>query len=91
MARVQEETARKVSGTFIPALENFVAGVSKAAGSFSVVEQELKKFEGKAEKGKDTRKFLHYKVMKKEAKDIKTICRDFLSALPDVQKNLSLM
>ena len=91
LAEVQEETARKVSGTLIPALKDIVSGVSKVAGFFSVMEQEWKKFEGKAEKGKDTRKFLHYKVMKKEAKDMKSICRDFHSALPDVQKNLSLM
>lgn len=91
LARVQGQTARKVSGTLIPALNDIVAGVSKAAGFFSVMEQELKKLEGKAEKGKDTRKFLHYMVMKKEAKDMKSICRDFHSALPDVQKNLSLM
>lgn len=39
----QEEAARKVIGTLISALKDFVAGVSKAAGFFTVMEQELKK------------------------------------------------
>lgn len=45
LAGVQEEAARKVIGTLISALKDFVAGVSKAAGFFSVMEQELKKLE----------------------------------------------
>ena len=55
------------------------------------MEQEFRKFEGKAEKGKDARKFLHYKVMKKESRDMKSICRFFNTALPEVQRDLSLM
>ena len=35
--------------------------------------------------------FFNYNVMKKEAKDMKSICRVFHSALPDLQKNFSLM
>ena len=38
LAEVQEEAARKVIGTLISALKDFVAGVSKAAGFFSVME-----------------------------------------------------
>ena len=91
MAAVQNDAARNVSGKLIPALEDFVAGVTKATGFFSVMEQEFRKFEGKAEKGNDTRKFLHYKVTKKEARDMKSICRVFNPALPEVQRNLSLM
>lgn len=45
LAGVQEEAARKVIGTLISALKDFAAGVSKAAGFFSVMEQELKKLE----------------------------------------------
>ena len=91
LAAVQKDAARKVSGKLIPALQDFVAGVTKAAGFFSVMEQEFRKFEGKVEKGNDTRKFLHYKVMKKEASDMKSICRVFNTALPEVQRDLSLM
>lgn len=78
-------------GTLVSALKDFVAGVSKAAGFFSVMEQELKNSKCKAQEGKDARKFLYYNVMKKEAKDMKSICRVFHSALPDLQKNFSLM
>ena len=92
LAAVQKDAARKVSGKLIPALQDFVTGVTKAAGFFSVVmEQEFRKFEGKAEKGNDTHKFLHYKVMKNEASDMKSICRVFNTALPEVQRDLSLM
>lgn len=91
LAADQKVAARKVSGQLIPALRDFVAGVTKAAGFFSVMEQEFRKFEGKAEKGNDYRKFLHYKVMKKEARDMKSICRVFNVALPEVQRDLSLM
>ena len=91
LAMFQKDAASKVSGKLIPALQDFVAGVSKAAGFFSVMEQEFRKFKGKAEKGNDDRKFLHYKVMKKEASDMKSICRVFYTALPEVQRDLSLM
>lgn len=91
LAEVQKDAASKVRGTLIPALQDFVAGVTKAAGFFSVMEQEFRKFEGKAEKGNDYRKFLYYKVMKKEASDMKSICRVFKTALPEVQRDLSLM
>ena len=47
LAAVQKDAASKVSGTLIPALQDFVAGVTKAAGFFSVMEQEFRKFEGK--------------------------------------------
>ena len=91
LAADQKDAARKVSGKLIPALQDFVAGVTKAAGFFSVMEQEFRKFEGKAEKGNDDRKFLHYKVMKKEARDMQSICRVFNAALPEVQRDLLLM
>ena len=58
LAVVQKDAARKVSGKLIPALHDFVACVTKAAGFFSVMEQEFRKFGAKAEKGNDTRKFL---------------------------------
>ena len=74
-----------VSTSLIPALEHFIDGLRKAAGFFSVMEQELRKFEGKAEKAKDDPKKLYYKVMNKEAKDMKSICQIFFAVLPDVK------
>ena len=74
-----------VSECLIPALEHFIDGIRKAAGFFSVMEQELKKFEGKAEKAQTNPKRLYYKVMNKEAKDMKSICQMFYAVLPDVR------
>lgn len=88
-AAIQEATATKVSETLIPALQDFVSGIAKAARFFSVMEQELRKFEGRAEKGNDTRKKLHYWMMKTEARDMKSICRIFNAALPEVRNDLS--
>ena len=38
-----QEVAAAVSNTLIPALKGFTSGISRAAGFFSVMEQELKK------------------------------------------------
>ena len=65
-AQIQEVVAA-VSNTLIPALKGFISGISRAAGLFSVMEQELKKFEGKAEKSIDDGKNMYYKVMKAQA------------------------
>ena len=62
-----QEVAAAVSNTLIPALKGFISGISRAAGFFSVMEQELKKFEGKAEKSIDDGKNMYYKVMKAQA------------------------
>ena len=62
-----QEVAAAVSNTLIPALKGFISGISRAAGLFSVMEQELKKFEGKAEKSIDDGKNMYYKVMKAQA------------------------
>ena len=84
-AQIAEAASITVGTVLIPALEHFRDGLRKAAGFFSVMEQELRKFEGKAEKAKDDPKKLYYKVMNKEAKDMKSICQIFYAALPDVK------
>jgi len=86
-AKVQEAAAITVSETLIPALEAFIDGIKTAAGFFSVMEQELRKFESKAEKGQKDPKPLYYKVMNKEAKDMKSICQVFYAVLPDVRSD----
>ena len=62
-----QEVAAAVSNTLIPALKGFISGISRAAAFFSVMEQELKEFEGKAEKSIDDGKNMYYKVMKAQA------------------------
>ena len=84
-AKVQEAAAITVSDTLIPALKGFISGISKAAGFFSVMEQELKKFEGKAEKSKSDGKKLYYKVMKAQASDMKSLCQGFYAVIPEVR------
>ena len=84
-AEAQGAAAIAIRDTLIPALESFIKGITKAAGFFSIMEQEIGKFEGKAEKGIDTQKPLHYTVMKREAQDMKSICKTFSAVLLDVK------
>ncbi|CAH3025336.1 unnamed protein product, partial [Porites evermanni] len=56
-----------------------------AAAFFSVMEQELRKSESKAEKAKSEPKKLYYKVMNKQAKSMKSTCQVFYAVLPDVR------
>lgn len=84
-AQIQEAASIAVGDVLIPALQNFIDGIKKAAGFFSATEQELKKLEGNAEKAKDNPKKLYYKVMNKEAKHMKSISQIFYAVLPDVK------
>ena len=86
-----ERAAIKIGQTLIPALEAFINGLAKAAGFFSVTEQEVTKFQGKAEKGIEEQKFLHYRLMKTEAQEIKSLCQAFKEVLPKVKDDLSAL
>ena len=84
-ANIAEAATIVVSEALIPALENFMDGLRGAAAFFSVMEQELRKFEGKAEKAQGDTKRLYYKVMNKEAQDMKSTCQIVFAVLPDVK------
>ena len=84
-AKIQKDTAATVRETLIPALMGFISGISKAAGFYSVMEQELKMFEGKAEKSKSNRKRLYFKIMKRQARDMKSLCQGFYAVIPEVR------
>ena len=84
-AEIQEAAVITVSTTLIPALKGFTRGISKVTGFFFVMEQELKKFEGKAEKSKSDGKKLYYKVMKAQASDMKSLCQGFYAVIPEVR------
>lgn len=90
-AEVQEAAAIAIRETLIPALESFIEGITRTAGFFSIVEQEISKFEGKAGKAIDTRKRLHYKVMKREAQDMNSVCQAFSAALLDVNADFDVI
>ena len=70
------------SYSLIPALDSFIDGLMKAAAFFSMMEQELRNFEGKAEKAQGAPKKL-YEVMNKEGKDMKSFCHIFYAVLED--------
>ena len=84
-AEIAEAASITVAKALIPALEEFMTGLRNAAGFFSVMEQELRKFESKAEKAKSEPKKLYYKVMTKQAKGMKSTCQVFYAVLPDVR------
>ena len=85
-ASIQEAASMAVSEALIPALENFINRIKKAAGFFAAMEQEFMKFENRASNAVDHPKKLHYKVMKKEAcRDMKSTCQIFYAVLPDVR------
>ncbi|XP_078356335.1 uncharacterized protein LOC144641167 [Oculina patagonica] len=84
-AQIQEAAAFTVNQSLIPAIEAFIDGIKKAAGFFSIMEEELCKFEGKAEKSIEEPKRFHYIVMNKEARDMKHSCQSFYAVLPDVR------
>ena len=75
----------KVSEALIPALEQFIDGLRQSAGFFSVMEQELLKFEDKADKALENPKKLYYKVMNTQAGNMRYICQTFYAVLPDVR------
>ena len=84
-ADIAEAASITVAEALIPALEEFMTGLRKAASFFSVMEQELRKFESKAEKAKSEPKNLYYKVMRKQAEGMKSTCQVFYAVLPDVR------
>lgn len=86
-SKIQEAASLTVSKTLIPALEAFIGGITKAAGFFSIMENEMKKFEGNADKSQKSPKRLYYIMMKKQAKEMRSICQAFYAVLPAVRTN----
>ena len=86
-AKIQEAASMAVSEALIPALENFINGIKKAAGVFFRIEQELMNFENTDPNADDGPKKLYHSVRKNEARDVKSACQSFLAVLPDVRKD----
>lgn len=84
-SKIQGAAALAVSVALIPALERFIDGLHKAAGFFSIMESELKKFDGQAGKSLESPKKLYYVTMKNEAKEMKSMCQAFYAVLPAVR------
>ncbi len=90
---IHEAAALAVSETLIPALSNFIEGLTKAAELFQIMEIQLKSFgeEGEDSKGseKESRKKIHYKMMSKKAKKINPSCYSFYAALPAIRTDFA--
>jgi len=84
-SKIHEAAALAVSTALIPALSAFIEGIRKAAALFSVMENDLRRFEGKAKRGTESPKQAYFSLMKNQAKDMKSICQSFYAALPDVR------
>ena len=54
-------------------------------------QQELQKFEKDIRKSEDDPQFIFFKVMKVEARDMKSVCQVFYAALPDVKTDFKAM
>ena len=84
-AEIQGAAALIVAETLIPALSNFIDGLTKAAGFFQVMEMELQSFVESTSKSNDSPKRLHHLRMKNEANDLKSLCQAFYAVLPAVR------
>jgi hypothetical protein len=82
-SKIQEAAALVVKNTLIPALTNFIEGLTKAAGFFQVIETELQSFQEKS--GIESPKKLHYMRIRNEAKELKSLCQAFYAVLPAVR------
>lgn len=82
---VNEAAIFTVSEVMVPALKHFIDGLNAAAGFFSIIENELNSIQGKAEKGAESPKKLHYTMMKNKANDIKGYCQGFYAMIPQVR------
>ncbi|XP_068729707.1 uncharacterized protein [Montipora capricornis] len=80
--QINQAASMAVSGALIPALQNLINAIQQAAGFFSSMEQELMRFEEKAQN--DPMQF-HFRVMKTRAKGMKSICQNFYSVIPEVR------
>ena len=84
-SEVQGAAALVVAETLMPALSNFIDGLTRAAGFFQIMEMEMKSFVENTSKSIDSPKRLHYKRVKNEAKDLKCLCQALYAVLPDVR------
>ena len=84
-SKIHEAAALVVAECLIPALSSFIKGLEKAAGFFQVMEIELQSFQGKAEKGVNSPKMLYYRMMKGQAKEMKSLCQTFYAVLPQIR------
>ena len=79
------------SKTLVPALTNFTDGLSKAAGFFEIMGQELKSFTETGEASLKERQMVHYKIMQVKAKNIQPCAHEFYASLPAVRTDFDAL
>ncbi|CAB3993905.1 Hypothetical predicted protein [Paramuricea clavata] len=82
-SEIQKAAVLVVSETLLPALTNFIEGLTKAAGFFQVMETELQSFQENS--AIESPKKLHYMRIRNEAKELKSLCQAFYAVLPAVR------
>ena len=80
-----------VSETLVPALSHFIEGLSKAAGFFQIMEEELESFKKRGEASCVKREEVHYKMMKCKAKKIQPSAHQFYASLPAVRTDFDAL
>ena len=80
-----------VSETLVPALSHFIKGLSKAAGFFQIMEEELKSFQKRGEASLEKQEEVHYKMMKFKAKKIQPSAHEFYASLPAVRTDFDAL
>jgi len=83
--KINQAAIFAVNTVMVPALEKFIDGLNAASGFFHAIEIELSSIQGKAEKGAESKKKLHYTMMKNKAREIKGYCQGFYGVIPQVR------
>lgn len=73
-AKIQQNAARAIKHEFIPALDSFIRGVQNTVGSYAETRVEISKFQGRAGRGLNTKKLLHYRMMRRNAIEVIAAC-----------------
>jgi hypothetical protein len=85
-SEINVHAAQAVRTALIPAISNFIEGLTGAAGFFSVIKEDLQIFKERGEDAtSENMKKIHFKIMNGEAKEMKALCKEFFAVLPAVR------
>jgi len=90
-ARVNDLAILCLCETLLPALKNFIKGLTTIAGVFEVLETELMLLLRRWEQAGENSKSFHYNMMKKHTESIQKNCEAYLVVLPDVRTHLAAL
>lgn len=84
-AKICEAARETVRETLIPALKDFIKGITEVASFFSVIQNEITEFAAKKDEINKRKKMLHYKLMRNKSAEMIKNCKDFFAILPAVR------